>query len=427
MRAEFVETTEYDRPLPSKPAKRRKRGSDQGLSGDSALRAYLQSMGDCPTFTAEHEQLAALNLREARVQRWAALLAYPPLVASMRALIDERCEIDAKLGKLLDRVGTSGEEFRVRRTLANEAEFMQLCREAGERLPDVDIDSELAELLVADVGRIASNERDGLTLEVSRMPGDSRPFRNYHDQVRRAAHRVRKLTNDFCKANLRLVVSLARRLAHGRLPLQDLIQEGNIGLLKAVERFDHRRGFRFSTYASWWIRHSISRAIYNKGRQVRLPVHVHDVHQKITRTRRLYEAQHGREPTLEELAEATGVALAKIEKIARIELGPIISLDAPSSRNDERTGVELLEDEDGLSPGWDIEALELDLGLEDALEHLRPMEADILRRRYGLQGVEQETLREIGERYALSRERIRQLQERAVSSMRDHFSRMELL
>ena len=427
MRAEFVETPEFDRPRLQEPGRRRKRANAQTATGDTALRSYLQSMGDCPTFTADEEHAAAIALRDARVQRWAALLAYPPLVASMRALIDERCEVDNKLAKLLDKVGVAGEEFRVRRTLANEAEFVELCRLAGERLPDVDVDSELAELLVADLQRIANNERDGLTLEVARMPGDSRPFRNYHEQVRKAAHRVRKLTNDFAKANLRLVVSLARRLAHGRLPLQDLIQEGNIGLLKAVERFDHRRGFRFSTYASWWIRHSISRAIYNKGRQVRLPVHVHDVHQKITRTRRQYEAQFGREPTMEELADATGVPLAKIEKIARIELGPIVSLDAPSSRNDDRTGVELLEDEDSPSPGWELEALELDLGLEDALAHLRPMEADILRRRYGLQGVEQETLREIGERYALSRERIRQLQERAVSSMRDHFSALELL
>jgi RNA polymerase primary sigma factor len=423
MRAEFAESTETDVPRAAKSA----RGVEKSEATDSALRAYLNSMGACTTFTAEQEQDAAIKLREARLVRWSALIAYPPFLTSIRKLIDERLEVDAELGDLLDRLALEGEAFRVRRTLANEAEFLELCKQAGARLPDIDVDSELAELLVADVNRVATNDRDNLTLEVARMPGDSRPFRNYHEQVRKAAHRVRKLTNDFAKANLRLVVSLARRLSHGRLPLQDLIQEGNIGLLKAVERFDHRLGFRFSTYASWWIRHSISRAIYNKGRQVRLPVHVHDVHQKIVRTRRQYEAQFGREPTLDELAAATGVALAKLEKIASIELGPIVSLDAPSSRNDGRTGVELLEDENELGLGYAMEAFELDAGLEDALSTLRPMEADILRRRYGLQGVQQETLREIGERYALSRERIRQLQERAVSSMRDQFDRMQLL
>lgn len=427
MFTEFADSYEVESPRPTKAARRTKAKGEQGISSDSALRAYLQSMGDVPTFTADQEQSEAIKLRDARTQRWSALLAYPPLVPSIRTLINERLELDAKLAKLLDRLGVSAEEFRLRRTLANEAEFVELCKQAGALLPDIDTDSELAELLVADLKRISINEREQLTLEVARMPGDSRPFRNYYDQVRRAAERVRKYTNDFAKANLRLVVSLARRLAHGRLPLQDLIQEGNIGLLKAVERFDHRRGFRFSTYASWWIRHSISRAIYNKGRQVRLPVHVHDVHQKITRTRRLYEAQYGREPSMQELADATGVPAAKIEKIASIELGPIISLDAPASRNDDRSGVDMLEDEQSMSPGFDLEALELDAGLEDALASLRPMEADILRRRYGLQGVQQETLREIGERYALSRERIRQLQERAVSHMRDEFSRRSLL
>jgi RNA polymerase primary sigma factor len=384
-------------------------------------------MGDCPTFTAEQELAAATTLREARAERWAALLSYPPLVASVRALIDERLELEDELGRLLDELGETGEEFRQRRTLANESEFRELCTRAGAALPEIDTDSELAELLIADVERCARNEREGLTLEVARMPGDSRPFRNYLTRCRSAQRKVRKLTNDFARANLRLVISLARRLAHGRLSLQDLIQEGNIGLLKAIERFDHRKGFRFSTYASWWIRHAISRAIYNKGRQVRLPVHVHDVHQKITRTRRLYEAQYGREPTLDELANETGVARAKIEKIAAIQLAPTLSLDAPLSGTDERSGVELLEDEDSPELGWQLEALELEDGIEDALAALRPMEADILRRRYGLAGVEPETLREIGERYALSRERIRQLQERAVGRMRDEFSRLELL
>jgi RNA polymerase primary sigma factor len=160
---------------------------------------------------------------------------------------------------------------------------------------------------------------------------------------------------------------------------------------------------------------------------VRLPVHVHDVHQKITKARRLFLARAGREPSTEELVAETGLPRPKVEKIARLQLGPILSLDAPYSRNDPRSAVELLEDELGPEPGWQLEAVELELGLEQALACLRPMEADIVRRRYGLYGTKPETLREIGERYALSRERIRQLQERAVGRMRDQFSRMQLL
>ena len=425
MRGEFAESDPS--PARTRRAHKRKASAADDGAANSAMRKYLDAMGDCATYSADEERVAAERLWRARCERWAALLSYPPLVPSVRKLVDERCEPSEELGKLLDRVGESGEEFRQRRTLANEAEFRDLCKRAGELLPDIDTDSELAELLAADVERIARSEREGLTLEVTRMPGDSRPFRNYHDRCRKAQAKVRKYANDFVRSNLRLVVSLARRLAHGRLPIPDLIQEGNIGLLKAVERFDHRKGFRFSTYASWWIRHSISRAIYNKGRQVRLPVHVHDVHQKITRTRRLYEAQYGREPTLDELARETGVALAKVEKIAAIELGPVISLDAPASQSDERSGVEMLEDEQSPTPGWELEAFELEGGLEEALACLRPMEADILRRRYGLGDTQPETLREIGDRYALSRERIRQLQERAVSRMREQFAHLELL
>ena len=387
----------------------------------------MQAMGDYPTFSADEELQAAIELREARSVRWAALLRYPPLVPSIRKLIDERLEVEDSLSIQLIELEQLAESFRLRRTLANEAEFNAACDRIGALLPDIDTDSELAELLVDDIERIANNDREGLTVEVSRMPGDSRPFRNYRRSSQSSQRRVRRLTNAFAKANLRLVVSLARRLSHGRLPMQDLIQEGNIGLLKAVERFDHRRGFRFSTYASWWIRHAISRAIYNKGRQVRLPVHVHDVHQKLTKARRLHLAQHGVEPSISQLEADTGVPAAKIEKVIHIELGPVMSLDAPSSRNDERAVVDMLEDEESPEPGWQLELDQLHTGLEDALANLRPMEADILRRRYGLQGVKQETLREIGERYALSRERIRQLQERAVGHMRDEFSRMQLL
>jgi RNA polymerase primary sigma factor len=430
MRQEFVQAsaTEFvsEGEVVAVPTVRRAKKQAEIDDSDSALRAYLQSMGTCPTFTVEQEQAAAEQLWTNRAARWAALLSYPPLVPELRVAIAERLQLDPTGEALLERVGVTGEEFRVRRTLANEAEFNAACKLASEQLVTLDIDCELAERLIADIERIARNEREGLVLDVPRMPGDSRPFRGYLERCRSAQARVRRLVHQFARANLRLVVSLARRLALGRLPLPDLIQEGNLGLLKAIDRFDHRRGFRFSTYAAWWIRHAISRAIYNKARQVRLPVHVHDVQQKVARTRRAYEAARGRQPTLAELATETGVPLAKLGKIVALELGPIVSLDAPVSRADDRTGVDLLEDEDAPLPGFPLEAEEIAEGLEVALAVLKPMEADILRRRFGLAGVKQETLREIGDRYALSRERIRQLQERAVGRIREEFDRMGL-
>ncbi|HEY6172821.1 MAG TPA: sigma-70 family RNA polymerase sigma factor [Kofleriaceae bacterium] len=235
--------------------------------------------------------------------------------------------------------------------------------------------------------------------------------------------------NAFVKANLRLVVSIARRFNHGRMALADLIQEGNLGLMKAVERYDYRRGFRFSTYASWWIRHAISRALADKGREVRLPVHMIDAQHRLTKARRQLTGQLGRQPTSEELAAATDMPVDKIEKMRSWLLEQSISIDKPVGDDEGRVLGEVLEDPDReeVSPTGDLEWEALTAEVRDLLRELRPIEADILRQRFGL-GTEQElTLKEIGDKYNLSRERIRQLQEQALAKMRRALARRDLL
>jgi RNA polymerase primary sigma factor len=224
-----------------------------------------------------------------------------------------------------------------------------------------------------------------------------------------------------------LVVSIARRFNHGRMPLQDLIQEGNIGLMKAVDRFDYRKGFRFSTYGSWWIRHAISRAIADKGRQVRLPVHMIDAYHKVNKARRELEAKFGREPTREELAEFTGLALAKIEKMGTMLVDQPISIDKPVSDEDGRRVGDFLEDENAETPGEELEADALNEQVKRLVSLLRPIEADIIRKRFGLTDDEELTLKEIGGQYSLSRERIRQLQEQALGKIRRELKRLELM
>jgi RNA polymerase primary sigma factor len=245
-------------------------------------------------------------------------------------------------------------------------------------------------------------------------------------QANRAAADAR---NDFVKANLRLVVSIARRFNHGRMALADLIQEGNIGLMKAVERYDYRRGFRFSTYASWWIRHAISRALADKGREVRLPVHMIDAQHRLTKARRQLTGKLGRNPTTEELAEATNMPADKVEKMRSWLLEQSVSIDKPVGDDEGRVLGEVLEDPDREvgSPTDDLEWTALTTEVQELLRELRPIEADILRQRFGL-GTEQElTLKEIGDKYNLSRERIRQLQEQALSKMRRALARRDLL
>jgi RNA polymerase primary sigma factor len=257
----------------------------------------------------------------------------------------------------------------------------------------------------------------------------SRAFKTYLREVASSYNRAHAAKNEFVKANLRLVVSIARRFNYGRMPLADLIQEGNIGLIKAVERYDYRRGYRFSTYASWWIRHAISRALADKGRAVRLPVHMIDAYHRVAKSKRELSGKLGRQPTSEELGEATGIGAAKIEKMRTFLLDQSFSLDKTVSDDDGRKFIDFIQDPNAES-GTTAEVLidqAMTTEVRAQLEHLKPIEADILRQRFGLDTDKELTLKEIGEKYNLSRERIRQLQEQALTKMRRALQRKDLM
>jgi len=226
---------------------------------------------------------------------------------------------------------------------------------------------------------------------------------------------VREAKRQMTEANLRLVVSVAKRYLWSGLPLLDLVQEGNLGLLKAVDRFQYRRGFKFSTYASWWIRQSITRGIADRGRTIRIPVHVVETLNRVSAARRRLEARSGTEPALEDVARCTGVPATKVKMLLDAARRPL-SLETPVGE-DTALG-ELLEDHSVPAPIDAVIAGDVTRQVEGALATLAPRERDIVRLRFGLEGDEPLTLEEIGTRLSLTRERIRQIEAVALRKLR---------
>jgi RNA polymerase primary sigma factor len=234
----------------------------------------------------------------------------------------------------------------------------------------------------------------------------------------------KKAREDMIKANLRLVVKIAHDYEGLGLPLLDLINEGNIGLMKAVERFDPAKGGKLSTYGSWWIKQSIKRALANQSKTIRLPVHLVDKISKMRRTAMRLQEEFGREPTDDELGEELGISAARVAQLRTAAIRPA-SLDAPIGDDESNNFAEVVQDENAFTPYEQLKDKTVTRMLTEMIKTLDPREATILRYRFGLDGGPEKTLEEVGQKFGVTRERVRQIQNIALSKLRKMIEKLE--
>jgi RNA polymerase primary sigma factor len=398
----------------------RKKGDDEPAS---FLAMYFRDMAELDVLRPEQEFETARNIEQMELELWRMVTGFAPGTSWILDVVER------ELGKPLPEAKVhraAAERARRKSSIQARSRFEKSGAQLAVKLRLLDIDRIFIDASLTEIQRVGRATK-GLPIEGTiPFSTTTKAFADYVRTVSAKAFRLKAAKNEFVKANLRLVVSIALRFNHGRLPLADLIQEGNIGLMKAVERYDYHRGFRFSTYASWWIRHAISRALADKGRAVRLPVHMIDAYHRIAKSQRELQSKLERPPTTQEIAAATGIEAEKLEKMKTFLSETPVSLDRPISDEDGRRLIDVLVDpNEGPAVPEQMASTETQSEMLRLLASLKPIEADILRKRFGLVNDKERTLKEIGDEYRLSRERVRQLQEQALGKMRRAMAKRE--
>jgi len=441
--------------IKKKPVVRR----DERTRDRSSLVSYFNDIGTIPTLTKEMEVILAKAIEAATLDLKAGILSIPFTAKTTLEMWHNLRAENRVTGKMSESFGSGSPEGEERsahvdkglqRTDKLYAEWCKLIEapeENVERLTKLEkqmakaldgadlsmqifvrIRKEILELqrdarvMKRKISRTSLAKRnEGLInrlADIEREVGlDTSEFTERMEKIEEAWDRLTEAKNTFIQHNLKLVVAIAKDYRNMGIAFQDLIQEGNIGLIRAVEKFDYRRGYKFSTYALWWIRQALIRAIQNHSRTIRIPSHMYDTLLRYYRTNNALETKLGREPTMEEVAKKMNIPIEQAERLRKMTRDPV-SLEDEVRGTDSKTLKDVVKDPGTVSPQEELDHHRLQRAAEDSLGLLNDRERNILRWRFGMKGQNDHTLEEIGAKLGLSRERVRQLEARALAKLR---------